>query len=257
MSSTCPIVPQIRSWQSHVYLSITHTAYLHQPQGQTALVSGFNYMSRIFTLLGEVLMRVRIDKRSPPQGHFVTTRLEEVRTLHSRLITCLHHAPEAFRLYPPSRLLSEHGLSGFRRATFAEVKDFFDNPNASRENASNAFLVMQANILITQVGVPNQLYLLPTSCLTASRQQLVRFVIEQYRDELLASLQGGLNGHHVSEDRDAVASDLLNILHKSAGSFVIPNNESHNNRFSIPIQSIATNGPSLVSVSYDFCGCGY
>jgi hypothetical protein len=47
-----------------------------------------------------------------------------------------------------------------------------------------------------------------------SIQQLVRFVIEQYRDELVASLQGGMNGHHASEDHDAVASDLLDILHK-------------------------------------------
>jgi hypothetical protein len=57
---------------------------------------------------------------------------------------------------------------------------------------------------------------------------LVRFVIEQYRDELVLSLQGSLDENRVAEDRQAVASELLNILH------------------SIPIQSIATNGPSLV-----------
>jgi hypothetical protein len=144
---------------THINLSITHTAYLHQPQGQTSLVTGFNYVSRIFTLLGEVLVRIRADKRSPPQGHFVATRLEEVRALHSRVVSCLLHAPGAFRLnrlHSPSRVLSDHGISGFRRAIFAEVKDFFDNPSASRENASNAFLVMQANILVTQVGVLNQ-----------------------------------------------------------------------------------------------------
>jgi len=42
----------------------------------------------------------------------------------------------------------------------------------------------------------------------------VRFVIEQYRDELLISLQGNLNEQQVAEDREAVARDLLNILHK-------------------------------------------
>ena len=59
-------------------------------------------------------------------------------------------------------------------------------------------------------------------------QQLVRFVIEQYRDELITLLQGSTDEEKRSEDREVVVRDLLNILH------------------SIPIQSIATNGPSLV-----------
>ena len=62
----------------------------------------------------------------------------------------------------------------------------------------------------------------------APAKQLVRFVIEQYRDELITSLQGSLDEEKKNEDREVVVRDLLNILH------------------SIPIQSIATNGPSLV-----------
>ncbi|PPR05349.1 hypothetical protein CVT24_007963 [Panaeolus cyanescens] len=190
---------------------ITPSAYLPQPHGKTAIVSGLNYTSRIFALLGEILVRIRVDKRSPPQGQFATARLEEVQSLHVRIMAALSHAPEPLRLkQTPAQphLPPEYGGAGFRQATFAEVKDFFDNPNASRANALNPFLVMQANLFVTQ--------------------QLVRFVIEQYRDELLMSLQGSLNEQQVAEDREAVASDLLNILH------------------SIPIQSIATNGPSLV-----------
>ncbi|KAF8908951.1 fungal-specific transcription factor domain-containing protein [Gymnopilus junonius] len=190
---------------------ITPSAYLPQPHGKTALVSGLNYTSRIFALLGEILVRIRVDKRSPPQGQFATARLEEVQSLHGRILTALSHAPEPLRLKQTpnqTNMSAEYGGAGFRQATFAEVKDFFDNPNASRANALNPFLVMQANLYVTQ--------------------QLVRFVIEQYRDELIMSLQGNLDEHQVAEDREAVASDLLNILH------------------SIPIQSIATNGPSLV-----------
>ncbi|KAI0338895.1 hypothetical protein BDW22DRAFT_1415318 [Trametopsis cervina] len=189
---------------------ITPSAYLPQPQGKTALVSGLNYTSRIFALLGEILVRIRVDKRSPPQGQFLTARLEEVQALHARIIAALAHAPEPLRLKQPhgQHIPPEYGGAGFRQATFAEVKDFFDNPNASRANALNPFLVMQANLYVTQ--------------------QLVRFVIEQYRDELVTSLQGSVDDARVAEDREAVASDLLNILH------------------SIPIQSIATNGPSLV-----------
>ncbi|KAJ7696030.1 fungal-specific transcription factor domain-containing protein [Mycena rosella] len=190
---------------------ITPSAYLPQPHGKTAIVSGLNYASRIFALLGEILVRIRVDKRSPPQGQFATARLEEVESLHSRILTALAHCPEPLRhkrSFSQSNVPAEYGGAGFRQATFAEVKDFFDNPNASRENALNPFLVMQGNIYVTQ--------------------QLVRFVIEQYRDELVMSIQGSVNEQKVAEDREAVASDLLNILH------------------SIPIQSIATNGPSLV-----------
>ncbi|KIJ17828.1 hypothetical protein PAXINDRAFT_161931 [Paxillus involutus ATCC 200175] len=190
---------------------ITPSAYLPQPHGRTAIVSGLNYTSRIFALLGEILVRIRVDKRSPPQGQFATARLEEVQSLHSRILGALIHAPEPLQLkqtHQLDRLPAEYGGTGFRQATFAEVKDFFDNPKASRENALNPFLVMQANLYVTQ--------------------QLVRFVIEQYRDELVTSLQGCIDENRVAEDREAVASDLLNILH------------------SIPIQSIATNGPSLV-----------
>ncbi|KAF8073864.1 fungal-specific transcription factor domain-containing protein [Lyophyllum atratum] len=190
---------------------ITPSAYLPQPHGKTAIVSGLNYTSRIFALLGEILVRIRVDKRSPPQGQFATARLEEVQSLHTRILAALIHAPELLRLketHAQSHLPPEYGGAGFRQATFAEVKDFFDNPNASRANALNPFLVMQANLYVTQ--------------------QLVRFVIEQYRDELVTSLQGSVDEMQVAEDREAVASDLLNILH------------------SIPIQSIATNGPSLV-----------
>ncbi|KAH9049879.1 fungal-specific transcription factor domain-containing protein [Lactarius hengduanensis] len=195
---------------------ITPSAYLPQPHGKPSLVSGLNCITRIFALLGEILVRIRVDRRSPPQGQYATARLEEVRSLHTRIMSALVHTPEPLRLKQNSQpnIPSEYGGPNFRQATFAEVKDFFDNPNASRANALNPFLVMQANIYVTQ--------------------QLVRFVIEQYRDELEIQIRGTTDDQRVADeqriadDREAVASDLLNILHN------------------IPIQSIATNGPSLV-----------
>jgi hypothetical protein len=128
----------------------------------SAIVSGLNYTSRIFALLGEILVRIRVDKRSPPQGQFATARLEEVQSLHSRILSALAHCPEPLRLkrsFSQSNVPPEYGGAGFRQATFAEVKDFFDNPNASRENALNPFLVVQGNIYVTQVGAPS----LPTN----------------------------------------------------------------------------------------------
>ncbi|KAI6114357.1 hypothetical protein F5141DRAFT_1187921 [Pisolithus sp. B1] len=207
---------------------ITCNAYLPQPQGKTSIISGLNYISRIFALLGDILVRVRVDKRSPPLGQFATARLEEVQSLHAKILDTLAHVPEPLQLKRrlPAGYVPTGGMvgvrdsigtpgigeyqfgTGFRQATLGEVKDFFYNPKASRANALNSFLVQQANLYVTQ--------------------QLVRFVIEQYRDELITIMHGSIDERQMMEDREAVASDLLDILH------------------SIPIQSIATNGPSLV-----------
>ncbi|KAI6042705.1 fungal-specific transcription factor domain-containing protein [Pisolithus marmoratus] len=207
---------------------ITSNAYLPQPRGKTSIISGLNYISRIFAILGDVLVRARVDRHSPPRGHFATMRLEQVQSLHTKILETLSQVPEPLRLKTrmptgyvpiggmvggrnsigiPSVGEYQHG-NGFRQVTLGEVKDFFDNPKASRANALNAFLVQQANLYVTQ--------------------QLVRFVIEQYRDELITMMHGRINERQVMEGKEAVVSDLLEILR------------------SIPIQSIATNGPSLV-----------
>ena len=126
-----------------------------QPLGKPAIVSGLNYISRIFALLGEILVRIRVDKRTPPQDQFATARLEEIHSLHTRIMTALAHAPEALRLkqaHTHYYLRPECAGPDFRQAAFAEVREFFDNPKASRENALNPYLVMQANLFVTQVN---------------------------------------------------------------------------------------------------------
>ena len=80
--------------------SITSSGFLPQPAGKTAIVSGLNYITRIFALLGEILVRIRVDKRSPPQGPFLTARLDEVRNLHTRILSALAHVPPSLRLKP-------------------------------------------------------------------------------------------------------------------------------------------------------------
>lgn len=127
-------------------------------------------MTRIFSLLGEILVRIRVDKRSPPQGHFAEARLEEIHSLHIRILNSLAHCSAPLRLKslgPGASSIVGVGLTGgvggvsncewprgagFRQATFAEVRELFDNPKASRTNASNPFLVMQANLYVTQVS---------------------------------------------------------------------------------------------------------
>jgi hypothetical protein len=76
-------------------------------------------------------------------------------------------------------------------------------------------------------------------------------VIEQYRDELEIQIRGTTNEQRIADDREAVASDLLNILHKSV-SMMHCRDRIDTDRVvccSIPIQSIATNGPSLVCLT--------
>jgi len=160
--------------------SITATAVHPQPAGKVAIVSGLNFITRIFALLGEILVRIRVDKRSPPQGPFATARLDEVRSLHARIIGALSHAPPPLRLKtfdmggptvtdPQDSVAMSNGIghgacvatggvgnqwpngAGFKQAMFAEVREFFDNPKVSRTNATNPFLVMQANLYVTQV----------------------------------------------------------------------------------------------------------
>lgn len=138
-----------------------------------------NYITRIFALLGEILVRIRVDKRSPPQGPFATARLEEVRSLHARILGALAHAPAPLRLKSAglggvgpgqvgvgaNSVANGVGVgaaavagsdwpngAGFRQATFAEVREFFDQPKVSRAHPINPFLVMQANLYVTQVS---------------------------------------------------------------------------------------------------------
>ncbi|KAI6166598.1 fungal-specific transcription factor domain-containing protein [Pisolithus thermaeus] len=185
---------------------ITRNAYLPQPQGKTSIISGLNYISRIFALLGDILVRVRVDKRSPPLGQFATARLEEVQSLHAKILDTLAHVPEPLQLKRrlPAGYVPPGGMVGGR--------DSIGTPGIGEYQFGTGFrqatLGEQANLYVTQ--------------------QLVRFVIEQYRDELITLMHGSIDERQMMEDREAVASDILDILH------------------SIPIQSIATNGPSLV-----------
>lgn len=150
-----------RRFTNPAFLSITLAGVQDQPRGTTAIVSGLNYITRIFALLGEILVRIRVDKRAPPHGSLATDRLAEIRALHTRIINALAHAPSPLKLKINNAHTSSHGQGnsadygglGSRHATFLEVRNFFDNPHASRANASNAFLVMQANLYVTQVCI--------------------------------------------------------------------------------------------------------
>lgn len=139
--------------------SITESDYYPQPQDKVAIVCGLNYSCRLFVLLGETIARLHVDKRSPPHGPFATVRLEEVRSLHARVMDALVHAPDLFQLKRPMALgvMVDRGqeirMDGtrFRQITLDEIKNSFDDSKSP--NALDPFLIMQANLYVTRVSV--------------------------------------------------------------------------------------------------------
>lgn len=155
--------------------SITARAILPQPPNKTPLISGFNFISRVFSLIAEIISIVRRDVHKPPSDATAVARLEEVCEIHRRILNVFNDVPTELRLRNTSarRAALGHGSgsqpafplldldaggfaadfdgAGFTQAAIAEVNQLFDNPNANREDAGNAFLVMQANIYVTQV----------------------------------------------------------------------------------------------------------
>ncbi|KAG8980601.1 hypothetical protein FRB95_009469 [Tulasnella sp. JGI-2019a] len=230
---------------------ITARAILPQPPNKTPIISGFIYISRIWQLVGEMLPMVRRDRMKPPSGHAAIARLEEVCEMHTKIINVFDHAPHELRLKSTGSLRrrgdstsssSQAGGSnatttttpydyfsggadfdgvGFAQGAIAEVNQLFENPNANKEDAGNAFLVMQANIHVTQHVARLQA--------EQHRQWLVT-LIRDSRVQVHSPIAAAeiARGGWTRDDREAVAKDLLHVLH------------------TIPILSITTNGPSLV-----------
>ena len=127
--------------------SITRDCYLPS-RGNTATICGLNYVSRLFVVLADVLLRIRNDKRSPPQGQFAIARLHEFVELHSRALSICNHVPE------PLKLNLANGGAQFAvsidGAEFPQsTKDLSMATGASRESGSNPYLLMQAHIYVT------------------------------------------------------------------------------------------------------------
>ncbi|CED83905.1 quinate utilization pathway activator [Phaffia rhodozyma] len=200
---------------------ITRQAYLPQPSTRTPIIVGFNLATKIFALLGSILQAQRETKRHPPVGaEEVLHKLRVVASFISDMASVLRDIPTAFVQQDSFDSAANSPCHGWEEEAKTQLTLFFSDPTSSRENAKDAFLVSQGNIYVTQA--------------------LVRFVLIQYRDELL-DMSGAIGSPSrkaaelviqeragAFDRREAVAVDLLNALHR------------------IPIQSLAVNGPSLV-----------
>ncbi|WVQ85310.1 hypothetical protein IAT38_007475 [Cryptococcus sp. DSM 104549] len=207
----------------------TEDERLTQPDGYTSTLCGFRYISQMHRLTGEVLDKRRRDKLKAPAGLLLQMRLNEINDLYNRTMSTMDDCPPQLKLdYKNIGTSSVGSLSpDWDVRAKNDIKAIFSDPQGSdMELIKDSYLVQQANIYVTQ--------------------QLVRFMIIQYRDELLDlqfdEEQGTTNQDYAlrpqrpassQDERDEVIIDLLSILQK------------------IPIKVLAVNSfPIVVKVRF-------
>ncbi|BEI92936.1 uncharacterized protein CcaverHIS019_0505640 [Cutaneotrichosporon cavernicola] len=206
---------------------LTEQAYLEQPEGETPLLAGFYYISKLFRLLGQVLDKRKHDRVKPPQGLMLQMRINEIDTILHQVLTLMDNSPEALRLdmggSPSARM--QRVEERWDAHVNADISQLLRDPGRARHASKDTFLVQQANIYVTQ--------------------QMVRYIILQYSEDLAA-----LHDKELAQDeppgsgtfslptrrpvfteteKDTIVSDLLVILSK------------------IPLEVIAINTVSLVA----------
>ncbi|ORX35946.1 fungal-specific transcription factor domain-domain-containing protein [Kockovaella imperatae] len=191
------------------------------------LIVGFNILTRLVTLIGDLLIRERDVRRQPPRDpESVLTSLREVRKLQSRVKAIADTLPVPFKLdiFNPLDLPAP----GWEDIMRNQLDLFYQDPMAS-ETAKDGYLVMRANIHVTLA--------------------MTRLRIILHRDDLL-NLAGPIgtpsrNGKSFDEQLAAelVAADLGESQDWRLGVYQDLFNAVHG----LPIQALAANGPSLVN----------
>ncbi|WRT64122.1 uncharacterized protein IL334_001051 [Kwoniella shivajii] len=198
--------------------SITKHGYLPNSI-PVPLITGFNILTRIVTILGDILVHERDIRRRPPKDpEELLTALRQVRQLQQRIKVIADKLPRPFQLEVGSGDVLP--APGWEDAIRDELDLFFSDPMSS-ETAKDGYLVLKANIHVT---------------LAMTRLRLIL-----HREDLLnRSGQAGTPSRNAAELvaadlgenvdwRHAVYQDLFKAVH------------------GIPIQALAANGPSLVT----------
>lgn len=172
------------------------------------------------------MIKHREDKRDPPHGTRLQMRLHEVSRLFDEVMAVMDNCPAALRLKSGMDSRAQSPAGGWDTEASAQLQALFYDPMADRRTAKDAFLVQQANIYTTQ--------------------QMARFVLLQYRSDLLALRQGktssgssqrhpswhgiggvplgavgtpmnetdGPHGIDAAMDREGLCYDMLTVLHR-------------------------------------------
>ncbi|KJD99484.1 hypothetical protein I311_06945 [Cryptococcus gattii NT-10] len=204
---------------------LAEEGYIKQPESYTSVLSGFRYISHLYRVSGEVLDKRRRDRLRWPSGLMLQMRINEINELHNRTMSLMDLCPAPLKLDYRSASASVMRMSpDWDERIKSEIHTIFFDPNKhDMDLVKDFYLVQQANIYITQ--------------------QLVRFTIIQYREDLLEIQLDDM--HHeldlaqretmkrsireqAQDERDEVVVDMLSILQK------------------IPIQVLAVNSFSII-----------
>ncbi|ORY32272.1 hypothetical protein BCR39DRAFT_492824 [Naematelia encephala] len=198
--------------------NITMHGYLPS-SNPVPLIAGFNILTRIVTVHGDILVHERDIRRRPPQEpEALLIALKEVRKLQGRVKAIADKLPRPFQL----DVVNGDTLPtpGWEEIMRDQLDMFFQDPMAS-ESAKDGFLVLKANIHVT---------------LAMTRLRLIL-----HREDLLN--RSGVPGTPSRNAAELVAADL--------GETVDWRHSVYQDLFKavhgIPIQALAANGPSLVT----------
>lgn len=174
-------------------------------------------------IIGETLLLQRtVRRQSPLAPEDILARLRRVKAISEDLAEVLIDIPAALRLAEtPAPLQLRTNIQDWGQDIFAQLDLYFAQPESSRSIAKESFLVLKGNIYVTHA--------------------LARFVLIGCRDEIMGQTNsvGGVTRtatetivtylYDTLDRYETVIVDLLKALH------------------SIPVQSLAVNGPSLVN----------
>ncbi|KAK6905690.1 hypothetical protein I203_106520 [Kwoniella mangroviensis CBS 8507] len=126
--------------------SITKHGYLPNSI-PVPLISGFNILTRIVTILGDILVHERDIRRRPPNDpEELLSALRQVRQLQQRIKVIADKLPRPFQLEVGSGDVLP--APGWEEAIRDELDLFFSDPMSS-ETAKDGYLVLKANIHVT------------------------------------------------------------------------------------------------------------
>ncbi|WVQ85674.1 hypothetical protein IAT38_007840 [Cryptococcus sp. DSM 104549] len=198
--------------------SITATGFLPS-SNPVPLICGFNTLTRIVTILGDILVHERdIRRQNPTEPEDLLAALRQVRKLQQRIKGIADSLPRPFQLEVGSGEVLP--APGWEDAIRDELDLFFSDPTSS-ETAKDGYLVLKANIHVT---------------LAMTRLRLIL-----HREDLLS--RSGQPGTPSRNAAELVAADL--------GENVDWRQSVYRDLFKavhgIPIQALAANGPSIVT----------
>ncbi|KAK4686266.1 DNA mismatch repair protein PMS2, partial [Tremellales sp. Uapishka_1] len=218
--------------------SITVHGYSPPSAGSIPVITGFNILTRLVSILGDILVHERDTRRRPPQSpEDILVSLRQIRQLQHRIRSIADNLSRPFQL-DSSGSDSLPG-PGWENEIRDQLDLFFASASNARETTQDGYLVLKANIHVT---------------LAMTRLRLIL-----YREDLLnRSGQPGTpsrNGEHrviqQRDEGDGVGTPAAELVATDLGENLDWRLSVYQDLFKavhgIPIQALAANGPSLVT----------